>query len=116
MKGRECMKVVMIALFAILAVATPASAASYTLTWQQDAALVADSTSIERAPATGQACGTFAEIAQVAPTTLAYVDAAAPPGIVCYRVRNVSVLTGVSDYSNVAAAPRPTPPKNVLAR
>jgi len=103
-------------LMLVVLVPTSVQAASYTLTWQQDAALVADSASIERAPATGQACGTFAEIAQVAPTTLTYVDAEAPPGIVCYRVRNVSALTGVSDYSNTAAAPRPTPPKNVLAR
>ena len=98
----------LIGLLMLLASTSHAEAASYTLTWQQDAALVAENTRIERAPATGKACGTFAEIAQVVTTTLTYLDSTAPPGIVCYRVRNFDSLTGFSDFSNVAAAPRTT--------
>jgi hypothetical protein len=81
---------------------------------------VSDNTRIERAPATGNTCGAFTEIAQVPVTTLSYVDAAAPPGLVCYRVRNSRTITTpdgplseFSAFSNVAAAPRTAPPKNL---
>ena len=94
-------------------VAGDASAASYTLTWLQDAALVAENTRVERSNATGRSCGVFAEIAIVSPTTLTYQDVTAPTGIVCYRARNFDSLTGFSEYSNIAAAPRTAPPKNL---
>jgi len=107
------MRRLLYALVLVLAIVAEVDAASYTLTWQQDAALVAENTRIERANASGKTCGTFAEIATVATTVLTYVDTTAPPGIVCYRARNADSLTGFSDYSNVAAAPRTAPPKNL---
>lgn len=106
----------------VLLVASPAGAASYELTWQQEANPAADNTRIERAPATGNTCGTFAEIAQVPVTTLSYLDATAPAGLVCYQVRNARAITTpggpvteFSLYSNVAAAPRTKPPKFLVA-
>lgn len=108
------MRALLAALILLLA-AGSAEAATYTLTWNQDATLVAENTRVERANATGRVCGTFSEIAQVAVTTLTYLDTTAPTGIVCYRVRNFDSLTGFSDYSNVAAAPRTAPPRNLQA-
>lgn len=105
----------------LLLLATPAWGASYTLTWQQEATVVADSTRVERAPATGNTCGAFTEIASVPVTTLTYLDATAPSGLVCYRVRNARTVTApdgpiteFSAFSNVAAAPRTAPPKFLL--
>jgi len=107
------------AIILVLAVGE-AQAASYTLTWQQDAGIVADTTRVERAPATGNTCGPFTEIAQVPVTTLTYLDTTAPNGLVCYRVRNARTITApdgpiveVSGYSNVAAAPKMGTPKNL---
>lgn len=104
-----------IAILLYVAMLGTAEGATYTLTWVQDAALVAENTRIERANATGRVCGTFSEIAQVVVTTLTYLDTTAPTGIVCYRVRNFDSLTGFSDYSNVAAAPRTAAPRNLQA-
>jgi hypothetical protein len=113
--------IILLALVAALLTHTAAAeAASYTLTWQQDAGVVADNTRVERAPATGNTCGTFTEIAQVPVTTLTYLDTTAPPGLVCYRARNARTVTApdgpmteLSGYSNVAAAPRVGNPKNL---
>ncbi len=114
------MKTLLMILF-LLVGSSVADAAIYTLTWEQpgDITLV-DDTRIERAAAPGKTCGVFSEIATVAPTVLTYVDATAPPGIVCYRARNARTITApegpiveFSPYSNVAAAPRVAPPKNL---
>jgi List-Bact-rpt repeat protein len=87
-----------VALFAVLAAATPAAAAQLTLTWV-DASGGQAGVRIERKTGAG---GTYAEIAQQSPGVASYVDTTVTAGTTyCYRVRAFNTA-GTSDYSNEA--------------
>jgi hypothetical protein len=107
---------------------TKAFSASWDVTWVAGtvASDVSARTELERAPlGTGQRCGQFGKIADLPATQLAYTDATAPAGTLCYRARHIvtidvgegspSLITKASDYSNVDAT-KPGNPKTLNVR
>ena len=95
--------------FMFLLLASPALAASLTVSWA-DNSVNEDGFKIERKLAAG---GNFAEMGTVIKNVTTYLDETVPDDqVYCYRLRAFNIA-GDSDYSNERCGPRPGAPGNV---